>query len=298
MAVLKMPFGDKIRHAWLSGYAFPIIQRKDFIMLTIMPRLISRYVIAGATVAVAIVGVADEKSDVLGYQTTPIIPGTQWHVHDGLRPQPVVVTPAPVTAPVPAPADAIVLFDGTNLDQWKNSKWKLENGYMEATKKCGYQESKQHFGDMQLHIEFATPVEVKGKGQARGNSGIFLMGGYEIQVLDNYENKTYPDGQCGAIYAQTPPLVNACRKPGEWQTYDIIWQAPTFKDGKLATPAYVTVIHNGVVVQAHTKLTGGATHKRIAAYKPHGPKGPLKMQDHGNPIRYRNIWVRELNKAK
>jgi hypothetical protein len=243
---------------------------------------------------------ADEKKkDTLGYQDTPIIPGTNWHVHDGLRPQPPVVTPAPVVAPAPPPSDAIVVFDGKNLDGFKNKKWKLENGYMECTKRAGTQSTVQEFeGDLQIHVEFATPSEVKGNGQGRGNSGVYIMGRYEIQVLDNYENQTYPDGQCAAIYAQTPPAVNACRKPGEWQTYDIIWTAPTFKDGKIDTPAYVTVIHNGVVVQAHTKLTGGATHKRIAQYKPHPNKGPINLQDHGNPIRYRNIWVRELKKAK
>ena len=243
---------------------------------------------------------ADEKKkDALGYQDTPIIPGTKWHVHDGLRPQPVVVTPAPVPAPAPPPSDAIVVFDGTNLDGFKNKKWKLENGYMEAVRRSGTQSTVQEFeGDLQIHLEFATPAEVKGNGQGRGNSGVFIMGKYEVQVLDNYENQTYPDGQCAAIYAQTPPMVNACRKPGEWQTYDIIWQAPVFEDGKLVREAYVTVIQNGVVVQAHTKLTGGATHKRIAKYSPHPNKGPINLQDHGNPVRYRNIWVRELKPAK
>lgn len=242
---------------------------------------------------------ADEKKDTLGYQNTPIIPGTNWHVHDGLRPQPPVVTPAPVTPPTKPPSDAIIVFDGTNMDGLKNKKWKLENGYIECQKRSGTQGTVQEFeGDLQIHLEFATPAEVKGNGQGRGNSGVFVMGRYEIQILDNFENQTYPDGQCAAIYAQTPPAYNACRKPGEWQTYDIIWTAPVFKDGKLDSPAYVTVIHNGVVVQAHTKLTGGATHKRIAQYKAHPNKGPINFQDHGNPIRYRNIWVRELKKAK
>jgi hypothetical protein len=243
---------------------------------------------------------ADEaKKDSLGYQDTPIIPGTTWHVHDGLRPQPVVVTPAPVIPPAPAPSDAIIVFDGSSLDNLKNKKWKLENGYMEAVKRAGTQTTAQEFeGDLQIHIEFATPVDVKGSGQGRGNSGVFIMGKYEIQVLDNYDNQTYPDGQCASIYAQSPPMVNACRGPGEWQTYDIVWQAPVFEDGKLVREAYVTVIQNGVVVQAHTKLTGGATHKRIAKYNAHANKGPISLQDHGNPVRYRNIWVRELKPAK
>ncbi|MFT5130577.1 MAG: hypothetical protein ACI8W8_004208 [Rhodothermales bacterium] len=242
---------------------------------------------------------ADDKKKSIGYQDTPIIPGTNWHVHDGLRPQPVVVTPAPGIPPIAAPSDAIIVFDGSSLDNLKNKKWKLENGYMEAVRGGGQQTTVQEFeGDLQIHIEFATPTEVKGNGQGRGNSGVFIMGKYEVQVLDNFENQTYPDGQCAAIYAQTPPMVNACRKPGEWQTYDIVWQAPVFADGKLVKEAYVTVIQNGVVVQAHTKITGAATHKRIAKYSPHASKGPISMQDHGNPVRYRNIWVRELQKAK
>ncbi len=155
-------------------------------------------------------------------------------------------------------------------------------------------QTKQHFGDCQLHIEWAAPVEVKGESQGRGNSGVFLMGRYEIQVLDCYSNVTYADGATAAIYGQYPPLVNACRKPGEWQTYDIFFVAPRFEGEKLVSPAYVTVIHNGVLVHHHQELLGSTGHKILPSYEPHPPKGPIRLQDHGNPVRYRNIWIRDL----
>ncbi|MBA3698290.1 MAG: DUF1080 domain-containing protein [Planctomycetes bacterium] len=232
----------------------------------------------------------------LGYQDTPLVPGTTWHVHDGERPQPTVVTPGTFSTqdqPGKPPSDAIVLFDGTNLDKWQNQNWKLENGYMEAAK--GQQTSKDSFGDIQLHIEWTSPVPGKGEGQGRGNSGVFLMGIYEIQVLDCFENQTYPDGQTAAIYGSFPPLVNANRKPGEWQMYDIIWECPKFDgDKKVVKPAFVTVIHNGIVVHHRTELKGRTNHKAAAAYTPHSATGPISMQDHGNPVKYRNIWVRPL----
>ncbi len=231
----------------------------------------------------------------LGYQDTPLVPGTKWHVHDGERPQPPVVTPGTFSTqeqPGKPPSDAIVLFDGTNLDQWKNANWKLVDGAMEAAK--GDQESKESFGDIQLHIEWASPSPGKGEGQGRGNSGVFLMGRYEIQVLDNFENQTYPDGQASAVYGSYPPLVNACRKPGEWQTYDIIWECPKFDGDKVIKPAIVTVIHNGIITQNHTELLGNTNHKNAASYTPHAATGPIRMQDHGNPVKYRNIWVRPL----
>jgi hypothetical protein len=231
----------------------------------------------------------------LGYQDTPIIPGTKWHVHDGERPQPKVVTPGTFSsqdAPGKPPSDAIVLFDGTEASaaKWKKP-WKIEDGAMIAG--GGDNETVQEFGDIQLHLEWSEPTPPKGDGQGRGNSGCFLMGRYELQVLDCFENQTYPDGQTGSIYGQTPPLVNACRKPGEWQTYDVMWTAPRFADNKLESPAFITVLHNGVLVQNHTQLIGNTPHKQVGTYQPHG-NGPLKLQDHGNPVRYRNIWVREL----
>jgi hypothetical protein len=165
---------------------------------------------------------------------------------------------------------------------------------MEITKGGGTLVSKEQFGDCQLHVEFASPNPPQGVDQGRGNSGVIIMGRYEIQVLDNYGNETYPDGQCGSIYGQYPPLVNACRKPGEWQTYDIIFTAPRFQDGKLVKPAYETVIHNGVLLHNHTEVMGAMTHRALPQYTPHGDRGPLVLQDHGNPVRYRNIWYREL----
>jgi hypothetical protein len=234
--------------------------------------------------------------DRLGYDDTPHLPGGKWRVHDGSRPQPRVVTPG--TKPGQAPSDAVVLFDGVDLSKWQkgngsDAHWKVEDGYMEVLK-GGAIDSRDHFGDCQLHIEWATPVEVKGKGQGRGNSGVYLMGRYEVQVLDSWNNKTYPDGQAAALYGQSPPLVNACRAPGEWQTYDIVFRSPRFAEGKLSSPARATVLHNGVIVQDAVKLIGATTHKRAAKYRPHSPKGPIRLQDHGNPVRYRNIWVRPL----
>jgi hypothetical protein len=244
---------------------------------------------------------ADGKS--VGYQDTPIIPGTKWHVHDGERPQPPIVTPGKASTDEQAgtaPSDAAVLFDGKDLSKWKMDKdgseaaWKVENGYIEVVPKTGYMVTKEEFGpDVQLHIEFATPPPV-GDGQGRGNSGVFFYGKYEIQVLDSYENPTYPDGQATGIYGYMPPQVNASRPPGQWQTYDILFEGPRFADGKLAKPAVVTVLHNGVVTQNHTVLIGETPHKKVGTYKEHGEKGPIKLQDHGNPMRFRNIWIRNL----
>lgn len=238
----------------------------------------------------------------LGYQDTPIIPGTKWHIHDGERPQPPVVTPGlPSTLEKAgtAPSDATVLFDGKDLSKWRTAKgeaagWKVENGYAEVVPKSGDIFTREDFGpDMQVHLEFATPPPV-GDGQGRGNSGLFFFGRYEIQVLDSYENPTYPDGQATGIYGYMPPQVNASRPPGQWQMYDVIFNGPRFKDGKLAVPASVTVLHNGVVTQNHTVLLGDTNHKKSASYKEHPEKGPIKLQDHGNPMRFRNIWIRSL----
>jgi len=202
--------------------------------------------------------------------------------------------PAIVDAqPDKAPSDAVVLFDGTNLDAFNGGdKWEIADGA--ATAKGGGLTSKQKFGDCQIHVEFATPAEVKGKGQGRGNSGIYLMGRYEVQVLDSFENETYFDGQCGSVYKQQPPMVNASRKPGEWQSMDIIFTAPKFNDdGSVASPAYVTVLHNGVLLHNHFELQGGTSYIEPPKYTKHAEKEPLNIQFHGNPVRFRNIWVRE-----
>ena len=237
----------------------------------------------------------------LGYQDTPKYPGSKWHIHDGERPQPKIVAPGEFSTQAKvgnAPSDAVVLFDGKDLGKWKSgaadAKWKVENGYFEVVAKTGTLETRDTFGpDVQLHIEFATPPPVD-KGQGRGNSGVFFYGRYEIQILDSFENPTYPDGQATAIYGQTPPLVNASRKPGEWQTYDIVFNGPRFKDGKIEKPAYVTVFHNGLLTQNHTELLGPTPHRSPGVYAPHPEKGSISLQDHGNPMRFRNVWIREL----
>jgi hypothetical protein len=203
-----------------------------------------------------------------------------------------------------APSDAVVLFDGSDLSAWsamdgQPTKWVNHDGAMECVPGSGYARTLQSFGECQLHIEFATPVPAHGKSQGRGNSGVFFgMGRYEIQVLDSYENKTYADGSCGSVYNQYPPLVNVSRKPGEWQSYDILWTPPEFaKDGTLTSPARVTVFHNGVLIQNNVKLIGQTSWLERAPYKAHPEKLPLALQDHGNPVRYRNVWVRELDGA-
>ncbi len=205
-------------------------------------------------------------------------------------PEPPVIDPG---TPGSAPSDAIVLFDGTNLDAWDGGEnWEI-NDAVATVRKTGIT-TKQAFGDCQLHVEYATPSEVKGSGQGRGNSGVYMMGRYEIQILDSFNNLTYFDGQCGAIYKQQPPTVNACRKPGEWQSYDIIFQAPRFnEDGSVAKPAYVTVLHNGVVIHNHFELQGSTSYTEPPKYTKHADKLPIHIQNHGNPLRFRNIWVRE-----
>jgi len=233
-----------------------------------------------------------------GYTDTPFLPGNKWRVHDKFRPRPPVVAPRPYDGiPVPPPADALVLFDGKNTDQW-TQPWKIEDGAMVVTPKTGSNSTKQAFGSFQLHLEFATPNPAKGAGQGRGNSGVIIAERYEIQVLDSYEAETYADGQCAAVYGQYPPLVNASRKPGEWQTYDIFFTAPKFApDGKLESPAYVTVIHNGILVHNHREILWPVAHKNTNQYKAHGP-APIQLQDHGNPVRYRNIWIRPQDEPK
>jgi hypothetical protein len=223
-----------------------------------------------------------------------------WSVHDPNRPQPRVVAPGPAGLPVPPPADAVVLFDGKDLGQWTGAKgqparWKVENGYMEVVDKAGGIRTAKGFGDCQLHVEWMAPAPAKGQDQDRGNSGVFLMDTYEVQVLDCYGNTTYPDGMTAALYGQHPPLVNACRPPGEWQTYDIVFHRPRFdKDGKVLTPARMTVFHNGLLVHESAVLTGPTVHKARPPYKMHADRMPISLQDHGHPVRFRNIWIRDL----
>jgi hypothetical protein len=237
----------------------------------------------------------------IGYDDTPIIPGSSFKVHDGHRPQPRRVMPGTESTQAGSgkpPSDAIVLFNGKDLSGWQGkngpAQWKLEQGFMEVVPKTGNIKSIKEFGDCQLHLEWAAPSVVKGESQGRGNSGVFLMGRYEVQVLDCHDNPTYPDGTTAAIYGQFPPLVNACRKPGEWQTYDIIWIAPRFNGEKLVSTARLTVFHNGIVVHHDQELQGPTQHRKLAKYEAHPPVGPLELQDHGDLVQYRNIWYRDL----
>lgn len=240
------------------------------------------------------------KQELVQYVDTPT---GRWKIHDDERPAPPIVTPGDECGD--APGDAIVLFDGTedSMSNWSDtkgnpSKWVCRDGYMESVKGAGYIQTRQEFGSCQLHVEFATPSTVKGDGQGRGNSGVFLQGEYEVQVLDSYNNLTYPDGQCAALYGRAVPLANVCRKPGQWQSYDIIYHRPIFdKNGNVTRKATFTVLQNGVVVQDHVVLEGGTDWRgrhAISDYAPHKDARPIKLQDHGNPVRYRNIWVREL----
>jgi hypothetical protein len=239
----------------------------------------------------------------IGFKDTPILPGVKWHVHDGDRPLPPIVTPGTWSTdsePGRPPSDAVVLFDGTDLAHWhgradRPAPWKIVEGALVVAPGTGAIVTKDEFGDCQLHIEFASPVPPRGRDQERGNSGVMFFGRYEIQVLDSFENVTYADGQAAAIYGQYPPLVNASRPPGQWQTYDIIFTAPRFKpDRTLESPAYATVLHNGVLVQNHAAIIGPMSYRALPKYTPHGPKGPILLQDHGNPVRFRNIWAREI----
>ena len=242
-----------------------------------------------------------------GFTDTPMLPGLPYHVHDPARPKPPVVIPA--AAPGQPPSDAVVLFDGTDLSKWSAAKlgtasytqaleraapWKVEHGYFEVVPGTGDIGTRDRFADVQVHVEWAAPASARGNSQNRGNSGVLLMGIYEIQVLDNYNNPTYADGTAGAIYGQRPPLVIAVRAPGAWQSYDIVFEAPRFTDGKLVKPAYQTVFVNGVVVHNRQEVMGPMIYRSVPTYAAHAADGPILLQDHSHPVRYRNIWARRL----
>ncbi|MEL6895879.1 MAG: DUF1080 domain-containing protein [Planctomycetota bacterium] len=253
------------------------------------------------------------KLSKIGYTNNQQLPGMPWRIHDRNRPRPDAVQPGSVfrggaaDSKDPnyfstAPSDAIVLFDGTNMKQWSHHKgddlypaaWNLNDGYMEVKRGAGSVHTIESFDSVQLHLQFQTPP-VKGSSQGRGNSGIKFYGLYEVQVLDSFNNPTYADGQAGAIYGQHPPLVNPSLPSQQWQTYDIIFNAPKFDlEGTLRRPASMTVLHNGVVVQNQTQLIGICRAGRVLDYPAHSPSGHIMLQDHGNPIRYRDIWVRRL----
>jgi hypothetical protein len=243
---------------------------------------------------------------VRGYNDTPQIPGQKWKVHDMERPRPKLVSPGPYVMEAP-PADADVLFDGKDLSKWEQTvrgggvqepKWKVENGYIEIVPRTGKIRTKEKFGDVQLHVEWQIPKEATGNGQEIGNSGVELMGRYEIQVLESHSHLTYADGGAGAMYGTWPPMVNPSRPQGEWNVYDIFFEAPKFEGDKLVKPAYFTVVFNGVLVQNHKEQLGTTIWRQNAKYTPHAPEEALSLQDHSQPVRFKNIWIRRLQPAE
>jgi hypothetical protein len=256
---------------------------------------------AGRSNAAAQGAVRDASGAIIGFTGLAEIPGTPWRIHDAARPHPRVITPG--ATPGSAPSDAIVLFDGKDLSTWVQSRngqlsdaqWPVKEGYFETGAGTGSILTREKFGDVQLHVEFATPSPGRGASQDRGNSGVRFMGLYEVQVLDSFENVTYADGQAGSIYGEYPPLVNAARRPGEWQTYDIVFEAPKFNGTMVVAPAYVTVFWNGVLVQHRRPIMGSTSATTtVHQYTPHDPELPLTLQDHAHPVRYRNVWIRRL----
>ena len=235
---------------------------------------------------------ARDGSGVYGYRDTPILPWCGYHVHDPDRPAPKHIDSA-APAPAPAPSDAVVLFDGKDLSQWEPGEYRIVDGCLEAAGGAMFK-TRESFGNCQIHLEWMAPANFKGPWYDQGNNGVMLMGLFEIQVFDSWTEKIYPDGQAAAVYGQTPPLVNATRKPGEWQTYDIAFTAPVFEDGKLSRPARVTLFHNGVLAQLEQEIYGETGHRILPAYKHAASKGPLGLAGHNCPVRFRNIWVRRL----
>ncbi len=236
---------------------------------------------------------AKDGAGVYGYRDTPKLPWCQWLVHDPDRPAPKRVDPGKVGPPASVPSDAIVLFNGKDVSHWQPLKdWKVADGYLISGDSA--LATKESFGDIQLHVEWMEPADFEGPWYNRGNNGVLLMGLYEIQIFDSFNERIYPDGQCAAIYGQTPPLVNSSRPPGEWQTYDIMFLAPRFDGEKLLAPARVTVIHNGVLAQLDEEIHGEIGHRVLSEYKQKVSKGPLGFGGHGCPIRFRNLWLRRL----
>lgn len=250
------------------------------------------------TASMALAEPGFHQYEVAGYDNTPLVPGSPWKVHDHDRPQPPRVPPGEyVEQDVPAaPADAEILFDGSSLEQFLTSKWTLKGGYVVAGE--GSLTSRKAYGDCQLHVEWRVPNPslASEKPSNMGNSGIYFMWRYEVQVFDSYSCRIYPDGSAAAVYGQTPPLANVCRKPGEWQIYDIVFTAPEFEGKGLLKPARLTVLHNGVVVHNNTEILGTTAHKKEQVYDPHAPRLPIAFQGHKSPVEYRNIWIRDLER--
>lgn len=259
--------------------------------------------LTAAIAVAAMAGGAAMAQDKPGFRDTPTLPDGKWKVHDADRPHPEVVTPG--ATPGAPPSDAVVLFDGSSLDAWEptGQPWQLESGVMtvparEEGEEASTLVSKQSFGDVQLHLEFRSPNPPQKNSQDRGNSGVWFLERYEVQILDGYDNPTYADGTVGAIYGWKPPLVNASRRPGEWQSYDIVFERPRFaRDGSVERPAYVTVFLNGVLVQNRQPFLGSTIWRDVGKYEAHADAAPIQLQDHDSPVSFRNIWVRPLPEA-
>jgi hypothetical protein len=236
---------------------------------------------------------ARDGSGVYGYKDTPKLPWCEWLVHDPDRPAPRRVDPGPVPPPAPVPSDALVLFNGADLSKWEAAEgWRIEGG--ELVSGNGLFRTRENFGSVQLHVEWMGPAGFDGPWYNRGNNGVMLMGRFEIQIFDSFNEKIYPDGQCAAIYGQTPPRVNATRPPGQWQSFDIFFTAPQFDGDKLVAPARVTVLHNGVLVHLNETIHGETNHRVLPQYLQKTATGPLALGGHGCPVRFRNIWLRPL----
>ena len=237
-----------------------------------------------------------DGSGVYGYDDTPMLPWCPYRVHDANRPDPKRVNPGTAGAteqPAKPPSDANVLFDGKDLSKWQPTECQLVDGCIVAVGASDLV-SKEQFGDCQIHLEWMAPSQPNDPWYNKGNNGVFLMGLYEIQIFDSWTEKIYPDGQAAAIYGQTPPLVNASRPPGEWQSYDIVFKAPLFQDGKLTQPGRVTMFHNGLLVQLNEEIHGETGHRILPEYTQKVSRGPLRLNGHHSPVRFRNIWVRPL----
>lgn len=266
---------------------------KSPVSIPIALGLTTAFLLVCASAPAAELVFAKDGSGVYGYKDTPKLPWCQWLVHDPDRPNPRKVDPGPAAPPAPIPADAIVLFDGKDASQWESAPdWKVQDGCLIAGN--SHFATKQSFGDMQLHLEWMGPANFDGPWYNRGNNGVMLMGLFEIQIFDSYNEKIYPDGACGAIYGQTPPLVNVTRPPGQWQSYDIFFSAARFEGEKLVSPARVTVVQNGVLVQLNEEIHGETGHRILPEYKHKVSQGPLALGGHGCPVRFRNIWLRKL----
>ena len=267
-----------------------------------MKRMLSGLVMVGLCVAAYAAAThklmqAADGSGVFGYKDTPLQPWSGFHTHDPDRPAPKRVDPGPETAPAPAPADATVLFGGKGLGAWKPAEtWAIKDGELIAGK--GFLTTTEEFGDCQLHVEWAAPAKLSDNVMNRGNNGVMMLGLFELQIFDSYYTQLYPDGQAASVYGQTPPLVNACRKPGQWQSYDIMVTAPVMEGETVIKPARITMLHNGVLVHLNQEVYGDTPHAGLASYKGAKSRGPISLMGHNEPVRFRNIWIRKLDLAE